>query len=62
MMPATNLFVKTLVEMWCDSIQAVGNYDTMYEKNLGGGFAREGLNLLNDDSSPQLCATAGTVR
>ena len=60
-MPLTNLIGDTLTHMWQDSIKAVGNYGEIFERNLGGVIKREGFNLLNDNSGPQLYASPGTI-
>eukprot|EP00980_Cylindrotheca_fusiformis_P011257 scaffold2587_cov101-Cylindrotheca_fusiformis.AAC.6 len=60
-MPTTRLFGNDLSNIWQDSVGAVGNYGEMYERNLGSIVPREGRNLLNHLSSPQLFAAPGTV-
>jgi general L-amino acid transport system substrate-binding protein len=63
LMPQVFLFgdaYSGVPNMWRDSIGAVGNYGTMYESNLEGIVAREGLNLLNDGGG-QVYAYPGTL-
>ena len=60
-MPKTNLFGDELTEIFRDSIKAVGNYEEIFERNLGGLLTRTKPNTVNRSSGPQLYALPGTV-
>lgn len=52
-MPTTNLFGALYRDMLRNAIQAVGNYQEIYARNVEFIVPRNGLNLLNNGNMPQ---------
>ena len=52
-MPTTNLFGALYRDMLRNAVQAVGNYQEIYARNVEVIVPRNGLNLLNDGNMPQ---------
>merc|ERR1712157_100705 len=53
------LFGDYFVGMWQNMIRAAGNYNEIFDKNLGGIWDRDGGNRLNLNNGPQMFANAG---
>lgn len=60
-MPDVFIFGGDFLLMFQDAILAVGNYQELYEKNLGRIIPRSGRNLLNGNVGPQLFAMPGIM-
>ena len=60
-MPTTNLFGEDLTNIFRDSIKAVGNYEEVFERNLGGLLPRTTVNTINRSNGPHMYALLGTI-
>ena len=52
-MPPTNLFGNSMIGMWQNAIEVVGNYNDIMARNFGDQSGYNGLNSVNSKNGPQ---------